>query len=195
MLWTRAAVVIVPSWPAPEVRPSEGMVAALRRAESGGATVMGLCLGACALGYAGLLDGRRALTHWRQRLLTDFAARFPEVRERNAGLYIDEGSVITSAGSAAGLDACLHYVRRVRRPRRSPEAWSLLPTAVAPTTSSLRQVISDRPERRSLTFRRELFANLMSISLSTCWRVGSARAAAPSTAPSPRKQAAPPAGG
>lgn len=105
-----AAVVVVPTWPDPERPPSEELVAALRRAEQDGATVMGLCLGAYALGYAGLLDGCRALTHWR--LLADFAARFPAARVETGGLYVDEGGVITSAGTAAGLDACLHYVRR-----------------------------------------------------------------------------------
>ncbi|MFT4307164.1 MAG: helix-turn-helix domain-containing protein [Microbacterium sp.] len=105
-----ASVVVVPTWPDPQTRPSDDLVTTLRRAEEGGATVMGLCMGAYALGYAGLLDGRRAITHWR--VLSDFTSRFPRVLVDDSGLYVDEGSVITSAGTAAGLDACLHYVRR-----------------------------------------------------------------------------------
>lgn len=105
-----AGVVIIPTWPDPQQPPSTELVEALRNAEATGATVMGLCLGAYALGYAGLLDGRRAITHWR--LLADFARRFPRTRVDESGLYVDEGSIITSAGTAAGLDACLHYVRR-----------------------------------------------------------------------------------
>ncbi len=71
---------------------------------------MGLCMGAYALGHAGILDGRRAITHWRW--LADFTTRFPDAIVDDSGLYVDEGQVITSAGTAAGLDACLHYVRR-----------------------------------------------------------------------------------
>lgn len=105
-----AGVVIVPTWPDPAVEPPEQLVAALRDAVDAGATVMGLCLGAYVLGYAGLLDGRRAITHWHW--MSDFTRRFPSVRIDDTSLYVDEGRVITSAGTAAGLDACLHYVRR-----------------------------------------------------------------------------------
>lgn len=105
-----AGVIVVPTWSKPETPPSAAMTEALRDAVAEGATVMGLCLGAYALGHAGLLDGRRAITHWRW--LDDFAQRFPKARVDNSSLYIDEGTIITSAGTAAGLDACLHYIRR-----------------------------------------------------------------------------------
>jgi transcriptional regulator GlxA family with amidase domain len=71
---------------------------------------MSICTGAFVLGHAGLLDGRRATTHWD--CVTEFAAQFPAVRVDPGVLYVDEGTVLTSAGVAAGLDLCLHVVRR-----------------------------------------------------------------------------------
>lgn len=104
-----ADVVVVPSWRDPyEDAPSE-LTDALREAHARGALVVGLCLGAFVVAGTGLLDGRRATTHWRA---TDvLAERFPKVTVDPAVLYIDEGDVITSAGTAASLDACLHVVR------------------------------------------------------------------------------------
>jgi transcriptional regulator GlxA family with amidase domain len=111
----QAGVVIVPTWPSPLDPPPERLVQALRACHSDGAIVVGLCLGAFVLAAAGLLDGRRATTHWAWAGV--FSQRFPEVRLDPAVLYVDEGQVITSAGTAAGLDACLHLVRRERGAR------------------------------------------------------------------------------
>lgn len=74
-----------------------------------GAKVVGLCYGAYALAYAGLLDGREAATHWMAE--TDFSQRFPAVKLNTNALYVDTDRVITSAGTGAGLDCCLHIVR------------------------------------------------------------------------------------
>lgn len=83
---------------------------ALRRAYHRGATLMSFCSGTFVLAEAGLLDGRRATTHWQN---SDVIARaFPEVTIDPDVLYVDEGRVLTGAGSAAGLDLCLHWVRR-----------------------------------------------------------------------------------
>jgi transcriptional regulator GlxA family with amidase domain len=71
---------------------------------------MSICTGAFALAHAGLLDGRRATTHWDSA--AEFAELFPEVRLDPNVLYVDEGAILTSAGVAAGLDLCLHVVRR-----------------------------------------------------------------------------------
>jgi len=110
-----AGVVIVPGWRVPGGPPvGAGVLDAVRRAHDDGATVVGLCLGAFVLAEAGLLDGRRATTHWRH--LDRFAARFPGVSVVGDVLYVDEGPVVTSAGSAAGLDACLHLLRRDHGP-------------------------------------------------------------------------------
>ena len=111
----RAGMVIVPTWHRPgHAAPPERLLAALRRAYHEGAVVVGLCLGAFVVAAAGLLDGRRATTHWA---FTDaLAAMCPTATVDRAALYVDEESVLTSAGSAAGIDACLHLVRRSHGP-------------------------------------------------------------------------------
>ncbi|MBV8161425.1 MAG: helix-turn-helix domain-containing protein [Acidimicrobiia bacterium] len=85
------------------------LLAALRAAHQRGARVMSFCTGAFVLADAGLLDGRRATTHWAYA--EEFAGRFPAVKLDPDVLYVDEGSVLTSAGTAAGIDLCLHVVR------------------------------------------------------------------------------------
>jgi transcriptional regulator GlxA family with amidase domain len=90
--------------------PPEEYLDALRRAYDRGATIMSFCSGTYVLGRAGLLDGRRATTHWQNwRFIAD---QFPQVTIDPDVLYVDEGRVLTGAGSAAGLDLCLHWVRR-----------------------------------------------------------------------------------
>lgn len=84
--------------------------AALRRAHERGARIASICTGAFVLAAAGLLDGRRATTHWRNA--PTLAARFPAVRVDPRVLYVDDGEILTSAGIAAGIDLCLHLVRR-----------------------------------------------------------------------------------
>ncbi|MBM2615405.1 helix-turn-helix domain-containing protein [Actinoplanes sp. LDG1-06] len=110
-----AGVVVIPGWRLPGGRPTAPEVLdAVRRAHDEGATVVGLCLGAFVLAEAGLLDGRRATTHWL--CLAEFAGRFPDVDVVGDALFVDEGRIVTSAGSAAGLDACLHLLRREHGP-------------------------------------------------------------------------------
>jgi transcriptional regulator GlxA family with amidase domain len=106
----RAQIVVVPSWRDAHEPAPPPLLAALRRAHRRGALIVGLCLGAYVLAEAGLLDGRRATTHWRWTEL--FAQRFPLVQIDPDVLYVDEGDVLTSAGTAAGIDCCLHVVRR-----------------------------------------------------------------------------------
>ncbi|MCT2591535.1 DJ-1/PfpI family protein [Streptomyces sp. N2-109] len=86
------------------------LLEALRAAVKRGAWVLSVCSGAFVLGAAGLLDGRRCTTHWRYT--QQLAQRFPAARIEPEVLYVDDASVITSAGTAAGIDACLHLVRR-----------------------------------------------------------------------------------
>lgn len=104
-----ADTVVVPSIHDPQVPPPAELVAAVRAAHEAGARVVSLCTGAFVLAAAGLLDGRRATTHWAHTEL--LAERFPLVRVDPDVLYIDEGTVLTSAGKAAGMDLCLHIVR------------------------------------------------------------------------------------
>ncbi|MEV6682112.1 helix-turn-helix domain-containing protein [Streptomyces erythrochromogenes] len=106
----RADTVLVPGGQAPAgTEVPSAVVEAVRRAHSRGARVVGLCSGAFVLASAGLLDGRRAATHWAQA--AELSARFPRVRVDPAVLYVDHGDIATSAGSAAGVDLCLHLVR------------------------------------------------------------------------------------
>jgi AraC family transcriptional activator FtrA len=106
-----ADTVVVPGVPDVHGDPSPALVAALRRAHRRGARIVSICSGAFALAGAGLLDGRRAATHWRYAEL--LAERYPAVEVDAGVLYVDDGgNVLTSAGSAAGLDLCLHLVRR-----------------------------------------------------------------------------------
>ncbi|WP_459649825.1 GlxA family transcriptional regulator [Kitasatospora sp. Ki12] len=86
------------------------LLAELRRAARAGARLVSLCTGAFALAAAGLLDGRRATAHWAHT--ADLARRYPDVTVDDGVLYVDDGDVLTSAGVAAGLDLCLHIVRR-----------------------------------------------------------------------------------
>ncbi|WP_328955764.1 helix-turn-helix domain-containing protein [Kitasatospora purpeofusca] len=89
---------------------SPALVEALRTAHERGARIVSICSGAFALAAAGLLDGHEATTHWRYAEL--LRQRHPAVRVNPDVLYVDNGSVLTSAGSAAGIDLCLHLVRR-----------------------------------------------------------------------------------
>ncbi|MEU6819077.1 helix-turn-helix domain-containing protein [Streptomyces atriruber] len=105
----RADTVIVPGWLPTTEAPSPALLRALRRAHRRGARMLSICSGAFVLAHAGLLDGRRATTHWA--LADELAARFPAVRLDPDVLYVDHGDVATSAGSGAGIDLCLHVVR------------------------------------------------------------------------------------
>ncbi|GLZ49257.1 AraC family transcriptional regulator [Actinomycetospora sp. NBRC 106375] len=88
----------------------EDLLAALRAAHARGARIASVCTGAFVLAAAGLLDGRPAITHWSA--VDELARRHPLVDVQRTVLYVDDGDVLTSAGSAAGLDLCLHLVRR-----------------------------------------------------------------------------------
>lgn len=102
-------LVVLPAYGAPAPLPAE-VLEALRAAHRRGAWVLSVCSGAFGLGEAGLLDGRRCTTHWMYS--DDLAAQFPDAVVDPAVLYVEDDRVITSAGTAAGIDACLHLVRR-----------------------------------------------------------------------------------
>ncbi|HEU4843514.1 MAG TPA: helix-turn-helix domain-containing protein [Burkholderiaceae bacterium] len=105
----RADTVIVPSWTSVDDAPPPALLRALRAAHARGARVVGLCLGAFVLAAAGLLDDRPATTHWQGA--NELARRYPRVRVQPDVLYVDDGDVLTSAGTAAGIDCCLHLLR------------------------------------------------------------------------------------
>ena len=104
-----AGTIVVPGWPVDAEVP-QPLLRALRHAHARGARLLSICSGAFVLAATGLLDGRRAATHWRYA--EALATRFPGISVDPGVLYVDTGQLITSAGSAAGLDACLHLVRR-----------------------------------------------------------------------------------
>ncbi|MBW1598651.1 helix-turn-helix domain-containing protein [Streptomyces sp. JJ38] len=106
---SRAGTVVVPAWRSITQPPPAAALDALRRAHQEGARVMGLCTGAFVLAAAGLLDGRPATTHWMYA--PTLAKRYPAVHVDPRELFVDDGDILTSAGTAAGIDLCLHVVR------------------------------------------------------------------------------------
>ena len=106
----RANTIIIPGSPDVHGDPSPRMTQALSDAHARGARMVSICSGAFVLAATGLLDGRRAATHWRYAPL--LARRFPRVDVTPDVLYVDGDDVLTSAGTAAGIDLCLHLVRK-----------------------------------------------------------------------------------
>ncbi|MFJ4692025.1 helix-turn-helix domain-containing protein [Streptomyces sp. NPDC088766] len=106
---SRAGTVVVPAWRSITSPPPADALDALRRAHEEGARIVGLCTGAFVLAAAGLLDGRPATTHWMYA--PTLAKRYPSVHVDPRELFVDDGDVLTSAGTAAGIDLCLHIVR------------------------------------------------------------------------------------
>jgi AraC family transcriptional regulator, transcriptional activator FtrA len=107
----RADTVLVPPTESADHVPAQALEA-LREAHENGARVVSLCTGAFVLAAAGLLSGRHATTHWSE--CAELARRYPDVNVDPAVLYVDEGDIMTSAGSAASIDLCLHLVRQDR---------------------------------------------------------------------------------
>ncbi len=105
-----ADTIVIPGWRDADEAPPPALVERLQQAHARGARLCSICSGVFILAAAGLLDGQRATTHWRY---TDkLARRYPAIDVQPDDLYVDSGQVITSAGSAAGLDMLLHLVRR-----------------------------------------------------------------------------------
>jgi transcriptional regulator GlxA family with amidase domain len=149
-----ANLAVVVCWDDIDTRPPEPVLAALRTVVDGGGRVLSQCTGAFVLAAAGLLDRRRATTHWKYA--AELARRYPGVEVDPGVLYVDEGQVITSAGTAAGIDACLHVIRlehgaavanevarhMVVAPHRDGGQAQFVPVLVADTT--------DRPDLATL---------------------------------------------
>jgi AraC family transcriptional regulator, transcriptional activator FtrA len=104
-----ADTIVVPGWRGKDEPVPMAICDALRIAHERGARLVSVCSGIYVLAAAGLLSNRRATTHWRYA--EDFCRKFPDVRLQPNELYVDEGDIVTSAGSSAGIDACLHIVR------------------------------------------------------------------------------------
>lgn len=106
----QADTIVVPGVADPHLPLSPKVLAALRDAAARGARIASICSGAFALAAAGLLDGRRATTHWLAA--AELARCYPAIEVDPAVLFVDEGNILTSAGAAAGIDLCLHLIRR-----------------------------------------------------------------------------------
>jgi transcriptional regulator GlxA family with amidase domain len=106
----RADTLVFPAWRDVHETPPDHLLDALRAAYDRGTRIASLCSGAFALAHAGLLDGKRATTHWMYAEL--MARMFPKVHVDPSVLYVDEGQILTAAGTAAGIDLCLHMVRQ-----------------------------------------------------------------------------------
>jgi len=105
-----AGTIVIPGWRGIEAPVPEALCVALKAAHARGARVISFCSGAAVLAAAGLLEGRRCTTHWRHAAA--LRRRHPGLSLDPAVLYVDEGQVLTAAGTAAALDLCLHLIQR-----------------------------------------------------------------------------------
>jgi len=109
-LLNSADIIIIPGWRGVDTAVPEALCQALAAAHARGCRVMSICSGVFVLAASGLLNGRRATTHWRYTPV--LRERFPAITVLEDALYYDEGTILTSAGSAAGIDLCLHVVQQ-----------------------------------------------------------------------------------
>lgn len=109
-LLDEAQTIVIPGWRGVREPVPPELVTALHRAAARGARILSICSGVFVLAAAGLLDGRRATTHWHHTEVLQ--RRYPSIQVEPGVLYVDEGNILTSAGSAAGIDLCLHLIRR-----------------------------------------------------------------------------------
>jgi AraC family transcriptional regulator, transcriptional activator FtrA len=105
-----ADTIIIPGWNNPAVKPPEQLIRALRKAHERGVRLVSICSGIFVLAATGLVNGRRATTHWRY--IDTLTRAFPLIQLQPDVLYVDEEDILTSAGSAAGIDLCLHIIRK-----------------------------------------------------------------------------------
>lgn len=109
-LLEHADLILVPGWRGIDAAVPDALCDALRRASARGCQLLSICSGVFVLAATGLLNGRKATTHWRY--IEALKSRYPAIDVVEDVLYQDEGDILTSAGSAAGIDLCLHVVRR-----------------------------------------------------------------------------------
>ncbi|MDK9736763.1 helix-turn-helix domain-containing protein [Vibrio sp. D404a] len=178
-------IIVVPSWPNSLPQVPDALLSELQLCHSQGKTIVGLCLGAFVLAEAGLLDGKRATTHWA--FSHQFKERFPLVEFDEQPLFIDNETTITSAGTAAALDCCLHIVRKicgtevatqlarimVTAPYRSGGQQQYIPTPIQtkPTQAiSFEGVIQDIEQNLTQSYQLDEVASLCAMSRRTFTR-------------------------
>jgi AraC family transcriptional activator FtrA len=115
-----AGTIVIPGWRDVTAPVPDALIAALQRAAARGCRLVSICTGSFVLAAAGLLSGKRATTHWRRT--ETLATAFPDILVEPGVLYVDEGDILTSAGSAAGLDLCLYLIRRDYGPEAANRA-------------------------------------------------------------------------
>lgn len=103
-------IIIIPYWPDQDSPVPTKLVTVLQELSKQNKIIMGLCLGSYVLAQAGLLDGKKATTHWAYE--KEFALKFPKIKLDNNALYVEDKNIITSAGTAAGIDCCLYLIRK-----------------------------------------------------------------------------------
>jgi AraC family transcriptional activator FtrA len=178
----RAGTVVIPNWPKLDQPPPAAMVNAVRAAYRRGARRLSVCSGAFVLAAAGLLDGRRATTHWMHA--DKLAARYPRAQVEPSVLYVEAGRIYTAAGSAAGIDLGLHIVRQdygadiantvARRmvvpPHRDGGQAQFVATAVPPVEGSLSPLMEWASARLDQPLTAEMLARKGRMSLRTLAR-------------------------
>ena len=105
-----ADIIVIPYWPDPQQPISSALKTRLNNEARKNKTILGLCLGTYVLAFSGLLKGKKAATHWAYE--KQFAEQFPDTEVDFNALYVEDGNIITSAGTAAGIDCCLHLIRK-----------------------------------------------------------------------------------
>ena len=149
----RADTIIIPGWRDADEAPPPALLRRLKAAHDRGARICSICSGVFVLAAAGILAGRSATTHWRY--VERLQQRFPDIRVEANALYVDAGQVLTSAGSAAGLDMLIHLVRRdygpkvanmvaqrlVIPPHRDGDQAQFIPRPVADEASRLARLL------------------------------------------------------
>ncbi|MGH4025566.1 MAG: GlxA family transcriptional regulator [Pseudonocardiaceae bacterium] len=138
-----ADTIILPGCAEPTAVVPAQVLDGLRRAADNGTRIASICAGAFILAATGLLDGRRATTHWAAATL--LAARHPEVEVDPGVLYVDNGQFLTSAGAAAGLDLCLHMIRRDHGSAVAADAARLSVMPLERDGGQAQFIVHDRP--------------------------------------------------
>ena len=144
-----ADTIILPGLADPTAPLPSGVLEALRRAAGSGTRIASICVGAFTLAATGLLDGRRATTHWAAADL--LAARHPLVDVDPAVLYVDNGQFLTSAGAAAGLDLCLHMIRSDHGSAVAADAARLSVMPLEREGGQAQFIVHDRPPSAELS--------------------------------------------
>ncbi|QEY23141.1 GlxA family transcriptional regulator [Neisseria animalis] len=149
-LLAESDIIVVPGWANTDTRPDTRTIKAFQAAAQRGAHLVGLCYGTYALAYAGILNGKQAATHWLGS--DDFRQRFPQITLDINSIYVEDGNIITSAGSAAALDCCLHIIRKFYGVKAANKAARLL--VVPPQREGGQAQFIERPLAQSTKDRK-----------------------------------------